>query len=580
MKREILENLFEANKNIIINGEIAVGKTENVSFALVDKMLNQNESIVIVDSKEEYIKKYYYKLKGKNYNIITINLRDLDKTDGWNPLEYPYKLYKNGNQDRALDYLENIVKVIFRRDDDIDSFWSLSAADFLTGLVLGLFKDAEDNEINFNSLNSMVECAEKKFGNNDYITEYFKSKDNNSAEYIYAQSTFLAPKETKGGILSEVRQKLKTYVGREKLSNLLNKTTFDFEDICNKPTAIFVIAKDEDRKINSIASMFIEQVFQVLIDLKSNNKYNFILDNIDDVDFNFLSEMLSSGIYRKIRFSLITRSLKDLNNKYGYYINNLSNIVDVNIKNICVNIGGEQESFSNNLNNNIVNNVSFINYPNIVKNKINTFDLESFIRKIKVEKFKSIEVDNKYFGETEANKNNSSCDKEVFNTDDLLARIDAKIKELDEQEKIKNKQENNLKTLDKPKKTTNIFASKNSFQDKKVNSNLETGDFDLKKFIEKIDQKIKAIEEQEKLEKQQKDDINKQNKKLTSIFDDKDITTNKSSKSKFNNIDPELQKFIEKIDKRIEEIEKKENIQQNNSISEFEQFKIERISIF
>ena len=59
MKREILENLFEANKNIIINGEIAVGKTENVSFALVDKMLNQNESIVIVDSKEEYIKKYY-----------------------------------------------------------------------------------------------------------------------------------------------------------------------------------------------------------------------------------------------------------------------------------------------------------------------------------------------------------------------------------------------------------------------------------------------------------------------------------------------------------------------------------------
>ena len=176
-----------------------------------------------------------------------------------------------------------------------------------------------------------------------------------------------------------------------------------------------------------------------------------------------------------------------------------------------------------------------------------------------MEKFESKGNFNKGLQEISTNKTSSSCDKEVFNTDDLLARIDAKIKELDEQEKIKNKQENNLKTLDKPKKTTNIFASKNSFQDKKVNSNLETGDFDLKKFIEKIDQKIKAIEEQEKLEKQQKDDINKQNKKLTSIFDDKDITTNKSSKSKFNNIDPELQKFIEKIDKRIEEIEKSEN---------------------
>ena len=32
----------------------------------------------------------------------------MDKSEGWNPLEYPYNLFKNGEQDKAQEYLEKI----------------------------------------------------------------------------------------------------------------------------------------------------------------------------------------------------------------------------------------------------------------------------------------------------------------------------------------------------------------------------------------------------------------------------------------------------------------------------------------
>lgn len=115
----------------------------------------------------------------------------------------------------------------------------------------------------------MFNGIDKKFGASDYITEYFKTKETSSKPYIFASTTFLAPRDTKGSILSVARQKLRLYVSREKLSQIMNKTTFNFDDVANKPTAIFVIARDENKSLNAIAAMFIEQLYAVLVDLKS-----------------------------------------------------------------------------------------------------------------------------------------------------------------------------------------------------------------------------------------------------------------------------------------------------------------------
>lgn len=423
MKKEILEKMLDSKKNLIVSGDISTGKTLNVLFPLVKEIIDRKESLLILDSKEEYINKYYDDLKSKNYNVVILNLRDLGKSEGWNPLEYPYNLYKNGKVDDAIDYIEKQAKIMFYEDSTADPFWSLTASDFYTGIVLGLFEDGKKEEINLNSVNLMFDGINNKFGISDYVTQYFKLKNPSSQPYVFASTTFSAPKETKGSIVSVARQKLRTYVSREMLSALLNKTTFNYDDIITKPTAIFVIAKDENKYINNVATMFIEQLFAILVNSQNHNKFNFVLDNIDVLEkIQELSDMLSSGVSREIKFEIATRSYDDLIEKYGNYITKLSNSVVVG-KEIKALVNNEE--FTDEVEYLIPPMVNVaIEYPVLNKTDIKMFNIGEFVRS----KQSKLNLNNT-LGTTDLSLNSG-------NIDNLIKEIDKKLEELDTEEKI------------------------------------------------------------------------------------------------------------------------------------------------
>lgn len=413
MKKEILENIIKQNRNIVVSGDISSGKTKSFMFPLVEEQIDNNENIIILDTKEEYISKYYETLKNKDYNIITLNLKDLNKSVGWNPLKYPYTLYKSGNVDAALDSINKLAVPIFHDKASKDPFWENSACDFFTGLVLSLFDDAKEDEVNFNSVNALFDSLNVRYGDKDLLTHYFEYKGRNSKAYTAASTTLLAPMETRGSIVSVARQKFKLYVIREKLNNLLSKTTFNYEDIVTKPTAIFIISKDENTYLSTLVEIFITQLFDILVS-NSKTKYNIILDNFDIlneiVGFN---SMLSSGVAQKIKFYIATRSIDKLYDTYGYYIKSLICYYDIN--NIRRDSTLEDE--------NLEYVESNVEYPVLEINDIKVFDLENFLNDKNVTLPQKNDV------------NHVNSDK----ISDLINKIDNKIQELDSKDKMVNK---------------------------------------------------------------------------------------------------------------------------------------------
>lgn len=443
MKKEMLEKVLNAHKNLIVEGDIASGKTTNVLFPVVDNAIENKESLFILDSREEYINRYYEKLKANNYNTIILNLRDMDKSDGWNPLEYPYNLYKNGKKDKAQEYLEKIGKIMFYENSTQDPFWALTASDFFTGVALALFEDGEEDEVNLNSINNMFNGIDKKFGASDYITEYFKSKDVASKPYIFASTTFLAPRDTKGSILSVARQKLRLYVSREKLSQLMNKTTFNFEDVVSKPTAIILIARDENKSLNAIAAMFIEQLYAVLVDLKSKNKFNLILDNFDIIEkCNDLVDILGSCISRNIKTYIATRSVSELANIYGSYMPKLCDLLSNGNTNIKLVISNVEETFDKDFETVSVAE-SNVEYPKLNTTTIKMFDLEKMVKEIKSQQLGNMSFTNTDLGEP-------------FKVDDLIKCIDDKIEQLELEEKLDKMKNDNEKSELEQFKSDNI----------------------------------------------------------------------------------------------------------------------------
>ncbi len=408
MNKELINKIVENRKNLIICGDALTNKTINVMYPLLDRIIENKESFLILDTKEEYLNKYYKSLKDKNYGIIILNLKDFKKSVAWNPLWYPYELYKAGKIDTAIDYLEKIAQSIFYTSNNEDPFWANCASGLFMGSTLCLFQDGKPDEINFSSVVNIINSAMEKNGLTDYLTSYLKLKGEKSPEYLYVEPTILSPIDTKGGILTVARERLKGLTSRESLNSLMSQNTFSMEEIANKPTAVILIGTEESKKLSPLVSLFIEQLFLVLYNNNNTRNYYFLLDNFDNLNkINEFIDKLSAALAKNIRFYLITRSLDKLFHTYDEYILKLSNKIYVNNDNIIVNIDNKET---------IVKNChavkehydSKIEYPNLDVKHVNTFNIKEYV-----------------------DKNNKISFNQNGSLEKLVKEIDSKIKEID-----------------------------------------------------------------------------------------------------------------------------------------------------
>ena len=311
--------------NLII-GSTGSGKTECVVKPLVNLLSKKGESMVITDPKGEIYQYCGEYLKKQGYNIVILNFRDPEKGNSWNPLALPYMYYKQGNQDKATELLEDVsLNILYDKSEGGDSaFWQKSAADYFSGLTMGLFMDAKEKEINLNSINFMSTVGEERRGTKTYIQEYFNLKGEASPAYIFASNTINAPNETKGGILSTFRQKIRLFSTKENLSEMLSYSDFDMRDIGNKKTAVFMIIHDEKKTYHGLMTIFIKQCYETLIDCAQANggkltyRTNFILDEFANMPpLKDVDSMVTAARSRSIRFSFIIQNFAQLNDVYG-----------------------------------------------------------------------------------------------------------------------------------------------------------------------------------------------------------------------------------------------------------------------
>ncbi|MEG2232783.1 MAG: type IV secretory system conjugative DNA transfer family protein, partial [Bacilli bacterium] len=311
--------------NLII-GSTGSGKTEMIVQPMVKMLAKKGESMIITDPKGEIYENNAEELRKRGYNVVILNFRDPQKGSAWNPLTLPYGLHKSGNKDKANELLDDLAMNILydEKSQNQDPFWEKSSADYFSGICLGMFDDAKEEEINLNSINLMTTVGEDRVGSSTYIKEYFAAKDPSSPAYINAASTINAPTDTKGSILSVFKQKIKLFSSRENISEMLSHSDFDLKDIGRKKTAVFLVIQDEKKTYHSLVTIFIKQCYETLIDVAQENggklsyKTNFILDEFANMPpLKDVTTMVTAARSRKIRFTFIIQNFAQLTQVYG-----------------------------------------------------------------------------------------------------------------------------------------------------------------------------------------------------------------------------------------------------------------------
>lgn len=310
----------------LIMGASGSGKTQAIMFPYIRILGRHGESMIVTDPKGELYEACGNMLKEKGYRIILINFRDPKEGAAWNPFSYPYRIYKEGDVDKANELLQDLASnILIDPNNKAEPFWEQTASNFFTGLSLGLFDDATEDEININSINMMAEVGEDRIGASNFIKEYFKSKGELSPAYIAAASCINAPNETRGGIMSTFRTKTRIFSSQEGLSEMLSYSDFDIRDIGKEKTAVFLKVHDEKTTYHALATIFVKQAYEALIavaqtcpGLKLPYRTNFILDEFANMPaLKDVGTMITASRSRNIRFSFAIQNFSQLNQVYG-----------------------------------------------------------------------------------------------------------------------------------------------------------------------------------------------------------------------------------------------------------------------
>jgi hypothetical protein len=172
----------------------------------------------------------------------------------------------------------------------------------------------------------MCSLGEERFGgpNNNYIKEYFNGKDPSKPAYINASGTVFTADETKQGIIATFKQKIKLFSSRENLSEMLSYSDFDMRNIGRNKTAVFLIVQDEKKTLHPLATIFIKQCYETLIDVAQESggklpfRTNFILDEFANMPpLKDVTTMVTAARSRLIRFTFIIQNFAQLTQVYG-----------------------------------------------------------------------------------------------------------------------------------------------------------------------------------------------------------------------------------------------------------------------
>lgn len=311
----------------IIIGSTGSGKTECGILPTARILAKAGESMIITDPKGEIYQKTGALLKEEGYNIILLNFRDPQKGNSWNPFTLPYKFYKEGKNDKAMELLEDLGANILTDPNSKanDPFWENASKDYFTALSMGLFEDAPEDAININSINLMVTQGDHKFGRSFYDREYFSMKGEDTPIYNKASAVINTAQDTKAGVLSTFRTKTGIFSSRDALSEMLARSDFDMSKIGREKTAVFMMIHDEKKTYHALLTIFVKQVYESLIDeaFKCEGgrlpiRTNFLLDEFANMPaLKDVDSMITASRSRNIRFTFIIQNFSQLNQVYG-----------------------------------------------------------------------------------------------------------------------------------------------------------------------------------------------------------------------------------------------------------------------
>ena len=255
------------------------------------------------------------------YRVSCLDLRELDNSTNWNPFLLPFDCYKHNEQRKAMELLGEMVSLIVNDDSVDEQFWNNTAKDVIVGFILLMFENASREECHIKSLLSLWQSY---LDDKEKILDMIKKYEDHFIMQSKLSCLYSSSDKTVGSIETMVTMGLNRFAINKDLVELLSHEELDLEKIVEGKNGVYLIIPDENKYYHFIVSLFLEQLYEILIKEAQTNKknqltnrMNFVIDEFANLPkIENMDSMITAARSRNIRFFLVVQSMQQLNDKY------------------------------------------------------------------------------------------------------------------------------------------------------------------------------------------------------------------------------------------------------------------------
>ena len=148
--------------NVLVIGGSGAAKTRGY---VKPNILEANTNYVITDPKMEVLTATGGYLKQQGYDVRVLNLVNLEQSDGYNPFHYLR------DEKDALKLVNTLIQATTPKGShESDPFWTKAETALLQAIILMLFQEAPEYERNFSTVMRVLEFAEVKEDDDEYVS--------------------------------------------------------------------------------------------------------------------------------------------------------------------------------------------------------------------------------------------------------------------------------------------------------------------------------------------------------------------------------------------------------------------------
>ena len=342
--------------------------------------------MVVTDPKGDLYTLHSQKLKKQGYRVMVFDLKDPFNSTCWNPMTRPFEFNERANnlekeilvhrgddprkypnlrlasnayysewyefngvafadmnmvqaqihglrqqlKSEAMEDLKDIAMTLCPVLSKSDPIWESGAKDFILAIMLAMLEDSEKPELgmtkerfNFYNVAKIANLKDNDpFNPMKSLTDYFAGRDPLSQATQLANQVITNADNTKKSYMGIVSDRLNLFSDLG-VCYATHTNEMDLKTFTDQPTALFIKIPDEKVTRHAIASMFISQLYKILVSVANNNggalkrTVYYILDEFANMPaIQGFDTMITVARSRKIFFLLMLQSYAQLAIKY------------------------------------------------------------------------------------------------------------------------------------------------------------------------------------------------------------------------------------------------------------------------